>query len=280
MRPPVIERDFTLARYAALLTGLTRAGYRFRTFERRREPDTDSGRQILLRHDVDRLPGRAAAMAALEYALGIQATYFFRLKPGSFHPTIIRTLADQGHEIGYHYEDLADTRGDHQAAWELFKQRLDQLRAVASVTSIAMHGRPLSPWDARALWQSFDYRTLGIHQEAYFDLDWSPGGYRYFTDTGRSWNHGVNLRDRPPTEEGRSAMVAVRSTHELLRFLVAQPGQAVISNHPERWTDSLSGWGQVWLTDAAISLVKRMLATVRRIPAAREAPIPKDRQDA
>lgn len=43
---------------------------------------------VILRHDVDRLPGNALKMARLEHEMGVQATYYFRAVSVSWDKTI------------------------------------------------------------------------------------------------------------------------------------------------------------------------------------------------
>ena len=57
---------------------------------------------------MDRLPGNSLKTALLENNFGIRATYFFRTIPQTFKPEIIKEIADLGHEIGYHYENLSE----------------------------------------------------------------------------------------------------------------------------------------------------------------------------
>jgi len=65
------------------------------------------------------MPENSLQTAKIEHSLGIRSTYFFRIIPETFKPEIIRQIADLGHEIGYHYEDLtlaADSVGSRQYA--------------------------------------------------------------------------------------------------------------------------------------------------------------------
>ena len=99
--------DFTLEVYDSLLTILLDTGYQIMSvsdFSEKNKPDV--GRQLILRHDVDRHPKRSLATAVIERNKGIVGTYYFRVTPGSFDIEIIREIASMGHEIGYHYEDL------------------------------------------------------------------------------------------------------------------------------------------------------------------------------
>ncbi len=99
--------DFTLEVYSSLLTILLDSGYLIMPvsdFSGRNKPE--KGRQLFLRHDVDRHTERSLAIAEIERNMRIVGTYYFRAIPGSFDHRIIREIASLGHEIGYHYEDL------------------------------------------------------------------------------------------------------------------------------------------------------------------------------
>lgn len=256
-----MTRDFTLDEYRALLATLEGQGYRAHTFaDYHAAGGALASPHVLLRHDVDRLPGRALALARVEAEAGVRATYFFRTRPVSFHPPTIRAVAALGHEIGYHYECLADTRGDVDAAWDLFRRELERFAPFGRVASIAMHGRPLSPWDSRAMWERHDYRAAGVALEAYRDIDWAV--YRYVTDTGRCWDGRNNVRDRPPAGPSRSPW-ACTTTADLRTRIALERSNIVISTHPERWTAGVAGWLQVWLQDALTNVTKRLLSRPR-----------------
>ena len=257
-----MSRDFTHNEYRRLLGALKASGYHFYTFA---QYYAAAGRlpagHVILRHDVDRMPGRAAAMARLESQEGVHATYFFRSRGASFSPEIIAAVRELGHEVGYHYECLADTRGDVNAAWELFRRELERFAAFGRITSIAMHGRPFSPWDSRDIWSQFDYRDAGVALEAYLDIDWSR--YTYLTDTGRGWDGQYNVRDVPRSVGGNEQWRA-RSTRELRMCIARSRSDLVLSVHPERWTGSIPGWIQAWLLDSAANAVKLLLRRTDR----------------
>ena len=187
---------------------------------------------VVLRHDVDRMPGNALRFAQLEHGQGIKATYYFRTVPRSFDPGIIREISALGHEIGYHYEDLSRTAGDRERAIESFRTNLAKLREVAPVKTACMHGSPLSKWDNRKLWEDYDYRDLGIVAEPYLDVDYSR--ILYLTDTGRSWRRNeATVRDR--VDSGFS--VEIKSTSHLVNQIQngLLPARIMINTHPQRW---------------------------------------------
>jgi len=134
-------------------------------------------------------------MARLEDEMGIKATYFFRTIPHTFKPEIIKEIADLGHEIEYHYENLTTCGGDLRLSIDNFRLNLEKLRKLYPVKTICMHGSPLSKYDNRLMWDKYDYRDYGIIGEPYFDVDFSE--VLYLTDTGRRWDGDeVSVRDK------------------------------------------------------------------------------------
>jgi len=230
--------DFTPKRYKQLLSAFRDAGYSFFTVEEfiRTSPDS---RCVVLRHDVDRLPQHALQLARIEESMQIRASYYFRVMKSSFHPGIIKKIADLGHEVGYHYEDLSLANGDYGKAISLFGQHLERLRQFCPISTVCMHGSPLSRIDNRLIWDKYDYRDYGIIGEPYFDIDYNKA--LYITDTGRRWNdESVNIRDRVEgLKTGR-----LKSSKEILQLL--ENGQlndmVVINTHPNTWHSNYIFW--------------------------------------
>jgi hypothetical protein len=248
-------RDFSYDIYKDLLSCLQERNTAFATMEEYFDPNFKQDQPIvLLRHDVDRRPKNALEMGSIENALGIKATYYFRTIPGVLDGEIIQELVKLNHEIGYHYECLAETRGDFQRAIADFELNLLKLRKFYPVKSIAMHGRPLSKWDSRSLWQEFDYTKYGILSEPYFDIDFNT--VLYITDAGRCWsNAAVNLRDKVTTRFEFKFF----HTKDIIQQLREGelPSIIMFNIHPEHWTAGLIKWTKVWLTRMFINFVKR-----------------------
>ena len=230
--------DFTITKYDELLQALAEAGYAFKTFFRFIE-DEEEWKVVILRHDVDQLPGNALRFAQLEHALGIMATYYFRMVPRSFDPGIINEISAMGHEIGYHYEDLSRTAGNKERAIDSFRKNLTRMREVAPVKTACMHGRPLSKWDNRKLWEDYDYRDFGIVAEPCLDVDYSR--VMCLTDTGRSWRRSeATVRDR--VDSGFS--LEIHSTSHLVNQIQngLLPSKIIFNTHPHRWSDPNLRW--------------------------------------
>ncbi len=247
-------KDFTHVIYQKLLKTLQEKGYQFITvddyFAKRYKT---SKSLIMMRHDVDRYPKRSLAMAKLEHTLGVKATYYFRTIPATFKEDIIKEIASLGHEIAYHYESLAQTNGDYEAALEDFKSNLERLRRFYPIRNIAMHGRPTSKWDSRLLWNRYDYKEYGIVSEPYFDIDFNE--VFYATDAGRAWgNDKINLRDRVDTDFD----FKFSHTNELIELIKNDelPQKIMINIHPEHWSQNEFEWWQIFIIRKLKNFIK------------------------
>jgi len=251
-----LSRDFTLEKYRELCKTLLDRGYSTRTvhdylmqcnntFESR--PAT-----AILRHDVDRKPYNALRMAELENAMGIHSTYYFRY-PYTFKPEIMRKIRDLGHEVGYHYEVLAKAKGDPEKSIHLFKQELGAMREVCDIKTICMHGSPLSKFNNRDLWKTYDFLIYNITGEAFLSIH----DILYFTDTGRSWDKSNNIRDK---SDAFNYVAGLKTTNDLIDYIqLKKPSIIYLTIHPERWADTMIEYYRYYLQDIAINTVKKIL---------------------
>lgn len=261
--------DFTLKKYEALLRAVGQNGYRFVTFERYclEKEALAGGPFVILRHDVDLKADNALATAKLEHSIGIQASYYFRVVEESNRPEIIKAVAEMGHEIGYHYEDLTICGGDCEKAITHFKEQLTYFRQFYAVTTLCMHGSPRSRFDNRNLWKQYDYHDFGIIGEPYFDMDFSK--VFYLTDTGRRWDgFRVSVRDRVPqqVEWARSGLV-FHTTDDIIRAIGngKLPKQLMLTTHPQRWTDNKAEWLVELVSQSAKNVVKRVMLLPKNV---------------
>jgi len=213
---------------------------------------------VFLRHDVDRAPRTALALAAIESSLGLTATYFFRCVSSAFDPDVITKVRDLGMEVGYHYECLDRAHGDYEKAYVIAREDLKRLREIAPVKSMAMHGNPWTSHDNRDLWKEYDYRELGIEVAAYLTIDYSK--VRYFTDTGRNWDESRgNLYDMVADASG----TRLTSTPSLIEYLARYRQDCCISTHPHRWTNNPVSWSYNAVYDYAGNVVKTIIRSFR-----------------
>jgi hypothetical protein len=291
-------QDFTLTTYKRLLQKLATKGYSFQTLQDFIQQPED--KTVILRHDVDRLPGNAFVVAKIEEEAGIKASYYFRIVKESYDEDIIKQIAEMGHEIGYHYENLAEVskknpqitqidadEGKKEFRDELFelaigdfRLNLKKLRKLYPVKTICMHGSPLSKWDNRDLWEKYDYRDFGIIGDPYFDVDFNE--VFYLTDTGRRWDgETVSVRDKvkadpsetlsgTPPELFHGAGEAQRwpryhSTFEIIEAVDAGtfPDKVMMTVHPQRWHDRPLPWAKELIWQNIKNVVKK--AMVQRL---------------
>jgi hypothetical protein len=231
-------RDFTLKLLEQLLAAILESNYTCITYKQYASGHLPPGRFVILRHDIDALPEKALQVAQLEHRYKLQGTYYIRTCAPVFVTGIMEQIAGLGHEIGYHYENLSQHNGDLQKAIDSFGASLELLRAIYPVTTICMHGSPLSRYDNRALWRHYSYRDYGINAESYLDTDFSD--IWYVTDTGRGWNSRYNIRD---IVENRFS-ISIADTPALIGLFKsgALPDRIMITFHPQRWSDNYYDW--------------------------------------
>ncbi|MCF8222813.1 MAG: hypothetical protein K9J25_06665 [Bacteroidales bacterium] len=220
-----MRKGFTLNIYRLLLETLQMQGISFMQvgeYYANQRIRSNTNRFVILRQDVDKLPGNSLAFAQIQRNMGIRSTFYFRVVPGSFDEGVIEEIAGLGHEIGYHYEDMSfvpqrqktkDKRLKEEEivkqGIESFEKNLERFRETVPVRSICMHGSPMSRWDSRLLWKYYDYREFGVDFEPYFDLNMES--MLYLTDTGRRWNgSGVSIRDKAQSAEHIAQDVGLR----------------------------------------------------------------------
>ncbi|MDP1621141.1 MAG: hypothetical protein Q8M08_02260 [Bacteroidales bacterium] len=289
--------DFTILTYRQLLNALLSRGCVFQTFsEYLKDP---AEKAVILRHDVDARKEHALRFAKIQAEPGIRGSYYFRVAPQSWDEKIIREINDLGHEIGYHYETMESVSAKWKkgnvrwkrkmqdgkckmqdakykmqeivdVAYEEFCRNLEMFRRIVPVETICMHGSPLSKFDNREIWKKYDYRSLGIIGEPYFDLDFRR--VAYLTDTGRMWDgERFSVRDKAPQKEYRISNIEYRmsnggnsrpgyhSTFDIIRAVEngTFPLPVMMTFHPQRWHDSMLSWSRELIFQKAKNLVKR-----------------------
>ena len=244
-------RDFTLKSYRSLLEAFQKCGYRFQIFEEFMEHPAE-GKTVVMRHDVDEKAANALKMAQLEHELGIRATYFFRVVKQSNVPEVIRGIAALGHEIGYHYEDLATAEGDMEKATETFRKNLAYFREYYPVRSVCMHGSSTSEYDNRLLWERHSLAEFGIVGEPYLSVDFSK--VFYLTDTGYAWDGGkFATRDIVENKFG----LTFHSTQQIVECIDEGgfPEKALVLAHT-LWSEKPSQWIALHLRETVRNNVK------------------------
>jgi hypothetical protein len=258
------EKDFTLKIYSLLLQYFKDENYQFFTFEEwcKSKP---SGKIVILRHDVDLKAINSLKIAQIENEMGIHSTYYFRVVPESNQPDIIKKIANLGHEIGYHYEDLSMMKGDLNKAKIHFEKNLKYFREFYPVKTICMHGSPVSKFDNRFIWKEINYRDYEVIGEPYFDF-LNQKNVNYFTDTARMWDGDkYNVRDKK-IGQVHISKVEVHSTFDLIKWIKTSKNKnpVMITTHPQRWTDDKIEWFLEFAGQNVKNIAKRILLKIRK----------------
>ena len=253
-------RDFTLKEYSRYIDAILNVNDNILQFQEYFNLNPKPDKFVIIRHDVDRMPYRALNMAKLESKKGVKSTYYFRSKMHTFKPRIIKEIATLGHEIGYHYESLSDTNGNMDLALADFEENLSKFREIVPLQTISMHGRPLSDFDDRDLWNHTRNHQkllgeLGILGEVYLDIDYSD--IAYINDTGRNWlSTKSNLRDKIDS----SVNTDFENNKDLYNSLSSGKFDKIIFQiHPERWNDGLLPWTLQYGFDLAANTLKALI---------------------
>ena len=229
--------DHTIKAYKSLLQAFVNAGFQFQKFEDYLSNPLD-GKVVILRHDVDELADNALKMAKVEQEFGVVSTYFFRIVKQSNKPDVIRKIANMGHAIGYHYEDLSLAEGDFEQAIKSFQKSLSYFRQYYPVKAVCMHGSSSSKYDNRLLWKKYNLSDFGILGEPYLSLSFDE--VFYMTDTGYAWDGGkYAIRDVVENRFG----ISFHSTQQVIDGIRSGqfPQKCMILAHT-LWSDTFLQW--------------------------------------
>ena len=254
--------DFTLSQYSLLLNSMQNSGYLFETFGEHLISKKDNQlKQIILRHDVDLLPQNSLKFAKIQAKRDIKGSYYFRAVPESWDVYIIKEIANLGHEVGYHYETMDTAKGNIDLAWDQFRYHLDALRKLVDVKTICMHGSPRSLFDNKELWKKYDYRSLGIIGEPYYDVDFDE--VFYLTDTGRRWDGWkTSVRDKVPQQaDWIKQGLVFHTTNDIISALNTSklPDKIMFTMHPQRWNDGGLPWLKEFVSQGIKNEIKKVL---------------------
>ena len=260
--------DFTLDKLQELYKAISNSHYTPLTIEEYISSERRPERFIIIRHDIDFEPAYSLKLAKIEKEFGITSTYYFRATEDVFQPEIIKSIADLGYEIGYHYEVLDKAKGDYNQAIKIYEKELNKFRQIYDVKTICPHGSPiigtLSPYSFSGmftiaktilqrrdvftsrmnqdLWKKYDFKQFDIIGDAYLSIDF--GRIMYFSDTGRNWNSTrYKIRDVIGNSASQISEVKINCTDDLIELIK----QGEIKNiyiliHANHWKDNFGSW--------------------------------------
>jgi hypothetical protein len=253
--------DFTINTYRSLLKALLERNYQFQTFK-----DfliKPKKKVIILRHDVDTSKENSLQFAEIQNELGIVGTYYFRTVPDSYDQGVINQITELGHEIGYHYETMDSCNGDVDKAYNEFCLNLEMFRKLYPVTTVCMHGSPRSKFDNKDIFRKYDYKSLDIIGEPYYDIDFDE--VFYLTDTGRRWDGWrYSIRDKiPQQQKWINEGLIYHSTQDIVNAIENEnfPEQVMFTFHPQRWHERPIPWIEELVLQNSKNFVKYFIVS-------------------
>jgi hypothetical protein len=249
--------DFTYNIYKNLINSFLENNYQIISVEDFFNNKYNSSKIVVLRHDIDRRISNVENIAKIDSEHQISSSFHFRAGTKRFFkPSVIEKIIDLGHTIGYHYEDLANNHGNYKKALHSFESNLAKIRELYPVTTISMHGSPLSKWDNRWLWTKYDYKKYGIIGEPFFDTNFS--NVLYLSDTGRKWNNfRYNIRDRVETPFDIQSLTTSELMDKIRQGLL--PCQIMLNSHTHYWTDNTLIWYRIYIWQGIKNFFKHIV---------------------
>lgn len=249
----VVIRDFTPIMYTHLCSSLLENGFLISRVDEYLKTRQKRSKVAIIRHDVDNNPGNALKMAISESKMGINTTYYFRKTKKTFDREIITKIFDLGHEIGYHYETLSKAKGDMKRAINIFERELNEFREIVPISTVCMHGSPLSKWDNLALWHDFSYDDYNIIGEPFLSIDYNT--VDYYTDTGRRWDGGdYIIRDKVHSSND---CVGIKNTLDLINVLPSINNDIHLNCHSQRWHENIFSWYTELISQSIKNVIKK-----------------------
>ncbi|PWR72835.1 hypothetical protein [Methanospirillum lacunae] len=249
-----IITDFTLDKYRELCNALISSHFKPLKISDYCSslPSSSNNRVVLIRHDIDRNIKNALRIAELEYKLNIISTFYFRY-PYTFNQETIQLIKSFGHEIGYHYEVMAKAKGDVKIAEQIFRKELKMFRNISSVTSVCMHGSPLSSYSNYDFFKIYKLSSYNLICDAYHSINNVP----YFSDTGRTWSFEYSMRDHLISSK---ELPKIRKTDDLIDWIShTRYNICYLTIHPERWNDSTFDYFKSYSFDLISNVGKKVV---------------------
>lgn len=228
--------DFTLKKYEEICSAIVDSDYtsiKIKSYLAKAVPK----KAIILRHDVDSRIQTALKMAQIEKEYSLSSTYYFR-SDAIYYPKLVRKVENLGHEVGYHYEVMDKSKGNHEKAIEIFKIELEKFREITDIKTVCMHGAPSSPYDNHDLWKYINFNQFDILGEAYLSVDFNK--ILYFSDTSRTWN-GTKFKVKDIIKSNHPYQEKIKNTDDLINLIRNNEiDQLYILTHPARWKEKFS----------------------------------------
>lgn len=209
------------------------------------EVNADSGKYLVLKHDVETDVSHAFKIAEIEQRYGHRGSYYVQayLLEKEENVALLKQMQQMGHEISYHYDVMDSCNGNLEAAMKEFEKNCKMFENKGfPVITVCQHGNPIV--ERNGYHSNRDFFRNAQVQTRYPKLSDIMVNYKeqrnteylYFSDAGRMFkliydpinNDIVNSDDKN---------VPFTDLEALLEGLSLDIGN-IISIHPHRWTNS------------------------------------------
>jgi hypothetical protein len=239
-----LSRTVSLGRwreYQGLLGAAITEGYTILSLERWLDAGGGGDRVLILRHDVDQCPRAALRMLAIERALGVSSTWYFRWRTARLRA--ISAVRSAGGEVGLHYETLSRMTMARQAA-DLATEREAATKGQHLIDSARlMLKRELVAFavlfgPVRSACAHGDTRAPKVNNACLLrDVDLDEYGLRYDANASlRAYSLALWLTDRSGAEggwrDGLNAFHAIES----------HVSPVLLLTHPNNWVSGAGLW--------------------------------------
>jgi len=252
--------DFTVKKYKELLQFLVQQRIQVISLDEYFLSRYDkTQRYLILRHDIDRKLRNSVRFAQICSDFGISASFMVRKKYFKYFKSLEQLSVNCF--MGYHYEDYTKAKKNRQIALKMFFTHIKQLAQITKqrILSVAAHGNPLSRINEKEL---FTLITAPKIKDSYLSI---IDPVYYFTDTGRTWadDNKTNFYDCGIFVALRKEF-NVKTTKELMDFILNTQENLYFTIHPERWNDFGSGWLLQYCKDSLFNIIKRIIRKIKK----------------
>jgi len=238
-----------------------------------REISRESGKYIVLKHDVETNVARAYRMADIESRHGHRGSYYVQAylmnSPGNIK--MLRDMQRCGHEVSYHHDVMDSCKGNLAEAISEFEKNRKVFEANGfAVKTVCQHGNPVIERTGYTSNRDF-FRSAQV-RERYPEIadimvdfkEKADTDYKYYSDAG--WGFKLiydPINDDRIDNSRRNA--GFSDLDDLFLEIEKSEMGCFISTHPHRWASS--AYSQA-ARGVAFRAVKEIARAAMKIPAA------------
>lgn len=179
--------EFTYDAYKNMILLLREYGYTFCDYLNYEKYD----KSVIIRHDVDQDLEKALKFSEIEREIGISSIYFVLVTSNFYNifskknKDILRSICENGHSIGLHFDETQYCRTDKEWWKDAIDHEIFLLEQCVGrkVTSVSMHR--ISKETLEADWNIRDGKVVNSYAREFIK------NHKYVSDSRRNWKEDV-----------------------------------------------------------------------------------------